>query len=944
MVAGPDLLVLTDRNFVGALYYAADDLDKPHPLEPEHQTLKEAAIGALAADGEDTSTQFIKVGIFAASTEDRKTVTERRQRQEEERTVKSKAAAAISVPIDNTVLAKSTYDFIVYLDLKADSHKDTAVKEAARAALPGTAEAQWNFLVVGIHDEHRKDLDRLIQEDTAWTEAEKAAELARQAKANAAWHALGLGSDQSQNLINLTDQDFVIEVWNRAPRDTEVYGSAEAAVRSRNPAEWKKFIDTGAKDAHLRDIEIMLDKRDREVIRQITELRTRAAGSLVHPDLVTAADTALAAGPADREKFLRVGQYERQAQSLRIEVQNGDEYYLADTNGDVTAAPWTPGEHPELAWKVEPGLSNPECYSFQSVLRPNNYLRWRSGASAAAGSPPARRVLARVDPSDGTTAFKTDATWCVRGDANTIALRPARDVSGKYLFVTGAYDSEANNTAPRVHAEPPKPLLPMDRRYAAEPVLRANLGAPIGDAVLDAGNLGYKPYAKGRLYLNSDDLGSYRRTAVHVVYSGPLLDKLLSRGGPKAVGGAMVDQAPAADGLGQILRFERTSGQHNYIVWSPQTGAREVYGLVGLTWMRSGGEIGPYGYPRTDETGYGDAGVRYSRFTAGSIYWVPAQSAIRQVKGEVHRKFATMGFEAGMGTPTGDEVGFGTDGARTQRFSSGSVYLTQRNGTVALNGEIHQKFATLNYESGPFGYPVSDVLTTSDGVGRYANFAANNGVIYWHPNTGAHTVGAPVAQKWRDLGAERSWLGYPTTDHSALPKGTRVEFQNGRIDSSNDGGASTTAYRTTTVTQSAIEIKGVQSDRCVQVAGVGEDPLRDGAGTELWQCVAGPKQVWDVVSLGNNRYALKNHHSHKCMDLYAGSVANSVAIIQNTCDGRTAQQWEFTTTADSTLAVRNVFSAKVIEAQNGGTDNAVPVTQVADSSLAWQRWTIVPIG
>jgi hypothetical protein len=940
IVAGPELLVLTDRNFVGAMYYAADDLDKPHPLEPEHQKLKEAAIAALTADGDTGSTQFIKVGIFAAHKEDLQIGTDRRARQEEERTVKAKAAAAIGVPADNTVLAKSVYDFIVHLDLNANDHNDIAVKAAARAALLGSAEAQWSFLVVGIHDEHRKDLDRLTQEDQDKTEAEKAAALARQAKANAAWHALGITADQT--MVNLSDQDFVIEIWNRAPRDTEVYGAAEAAVRSRNPVEWKKFIDTGAKDAHLRDIDIMLDKRDKEYIRQITELRTRALNRFVYPDLVAAADVALAAGPVDREKFLRVGQYEHQVQSVRVDAYNGFEYYLADSNGDVVISPWQPGNHPEQSWRIEAGLSNPECFSFQSVTRPDNYLRWRSGAAAkAAASVPGRRVYANVDPSDGTNAFKADATWCVRGNAATISIYPARD-SGKYLFVTGAIDDESLVRSPSWHVEAPKPPLPMDRRYASDQNLRTKLGAPIAEAILDANNLGYKEYEKGRLYLNADDFNTFKRTAVHVVYNGPLLDKMLALGGPKALGGIMVDQAVAKDGTGQVLRFDRAAGtQHKYLMWSQATGARLVHGLIGQVWAESGGETGPYGYPVNDESPYSD--VVYSRFTAGTIYYIPSQGAIRQVKGEIHKKFAAMGFEAGLGYAVGDETAFGTEGGRYQRFSAGSIYITPRNGTVAVNGDIHQKYAAYGYEASGLGYPISNVLSTPDNAGRFVNFATNNGVIYSHPSTGAHVVTGPIAQKWRELGAERSWLGYPTVDQAPLPKGARTVFQNGRVDSSSDGGA-TMAYQTTAIAPRAIEIKGVHSGRCIQVAGIGQDALNNGAGTELWDCVGGVKQIWDVVSLGNNKYNLKNRNSGKCMDLSGGSVANGVSIVQNACGPSVAQQWEFTTAVDGTLALRNGFTAKVVEARNGGTPNATLTTQVADSGQAHQRWTLIPIG
>lgn len=652
--AGEDLLTLGDRDFVAAMYYIADDRDKPRPLEPEHQKLKEAAIAALAA-GDAACLQFIKAGIFAANDQDRTIVTDRRQRQEEERTAKARAAAALSIPVDNIILAKPVFEFIVHLELNADNHKDMAVKQAARVALSGTAEAQWAFLTVGVHDEHRKDLDRLIREDKEKTEAEKAAELAREAKANAAYHALGYDREQAKNLITKTDQDFVIEVWNRAPAGTEVAGAAEAAVRSLDPAVWKKFIDTGAREARLRDIQIALDRRDKEYIRQITEVRTRAANSLVYPALVAAADAALAGTPTDRERFLRVGQYENQNQSLRFDLA---ESYIADNNGDVVMAPWRPGAHPAHAWKIEPGLSNPTCFSFQSVSRSNHYLHWRKDLSAKSGGsvPQKLRAYAKVDPTDGSAQFKAEATWCVKRNGAGISIHPV-EAASNYLYVVGAIDNENGGQSAVWHVEAPQPQLPMDRRYASDQGLRDRLGKPVGDAVLDENHLGYKEYEKGRLYLVANDYGSHKRPEVHVVYKGPILDKLLSLGGPNPLGGKFSDQVATQDGRGQVVRIEKpnSGGQNLYIIWSPETNAHIVYGSVGDVWAENGAETGTYGYPVTDVERYGEAGIVYIRFTRGTIYHVP-NAGIRQVKGEIHQRFAAMGFEAGLGAPLTDEV------------------------------------------------------------------------------------------------------------------------------------------------------------------------------------------------------------------------------------------------------------------------------------------------
>ncbi|WP_414942659.1 RICIN domain-containing protein [Amycolatopsis sp. cmx-11-51] len=921
IVAGPELMILTDRNFTAAMYYAADDLDKQHPLEPEHRKVKDAAVAALG-DSDDACTTFIKTGMAAAHSQDQAIVADRRARQEEDRTAKAKAAGLLGVPADNTDLAKSVYDFIVHLDLNADNHKDTAVKDAARTALRGTADAQWTFLTVGIYDEHRKDTERLIREDEAKSEAEKAAALAREAKANAAWHALGIRGDEA--LINLSDQDFVIEIWSRAPRDTEVHGAAEAAVRSRNPADWKAFIDRGAKDAHLRDIDNELRKRDEEYVRQITEIRTRAVKTRVHPALVTAADAALAGSPTDRERFLRTGQDENLTQSLRTLTRQADEGYLTDSGGQATLTLWQPGNHPEQSWKIEPGLADPACFSLQSVTRPNNYLRWDKDRRGGGGP---TEAYVTVSPTDGTPAFRDEATWCVQG--TTITFRP-RGNPGLAL-----YPENALGAAWQI--DTPAPPTPFDVRYSRDEKVRANLGKPIADPVLDANNLGYRVYEKGRLYLTR-----YTNTQVHPIYNGPILDKFLALGGPGTLGGMLTDQTTTPDGKGHILQITNAQGSYYplSIIWSPASGAHEIHGVIGDTWSKSGGVTGLLGYPTTDETAFGTAGGQYNRFTGGSIYWMPAIGA-RTITGDIHTKFAALGYENGpLGYPTGQETSFAVEGGVFQRFSTGSIYRTTVHGVRAVTGDIHKKYAELGYEAGFVTYPISDETPTSDGVGKHIKF--KTGVaIYWHPTTGAHPVYGNIRSKWDALGSEKSYLGYPTTDEQALPKGRRSNFQNGRIDWSNDGGG-TIDYKTVTMTPGSIELKNANGGRCIQVAGVGQDALRDSAATELWDCVAGAKQIWKLTHLGNNKYTLKSQNSGKCLDLPT-NYNNGTSIVQYPCHGDLNQQWEFTTAANNTLALRSVYSAKIVETLGNGTTNATLVTQGADLGNPNQRWTPIQI-
>ena len=57
------------------------------------------------------------------------------------------------------------------------------------------------------------------------------------------------------------------------------------------------------------------------------------------------------------------------------------------------------------------------------------------------------------------------------------------------------------------------------------------------------------------------------------------------------------------------------------ILWSPQTGARAVYGEIFKTYESMGLERGTLGYPVASEAPGGETGYRVSRFQKGVIYW-----------------------------------------------------------------------------------------------------------------------------------------------------------------------------------------------------------------------------------------------------------------------------------------------------------------------------------
>jgi uncharacterized protein with LGFP repeats len=103
-------------------------------------------------------------------------------------------------------------------------------------------------------------------------------------------------------------------------------------------------------------------------------------------------------------------------------------------------------------------------------------------------------------------------------------------------------------------------------------------------------------------------------------------------------------------------------------------------------------------------------------------------------------------------------------------------------------GAILAKWTQYGRESG-YGYPLTDELTTPDGIGRYNHF--QNGSIYWVLSTGAHTVYGAIRDRWAAMGWERSCLGYPISDETDTPgDGGRYQmFQRGQVYWTPAGGA-----------------------------------------------------------------------------------------------------------------------------------------------------------
>ncbi|MFF5991312.1 N-acetylmuramoyl-L-alanine amidase [Prauserella flavalba] len=244
-----------------------------------------------------------------------------------------------------------------------------------------------------------------------------------------------------------------------------------------------------------------------------------------------------------------------------------------------------------------------------------------------------------------------------------------------------------------------------------------------------------------------------------------------------ALGGVYELERSAANGG---LRTTFASGAGS-VYWSEGTGARIIGGAIRDTWAAYGSEAGHLGYPRTDELATPDNVGRYNHFAGagGSIYWTPSTGA-HEIRGSIKTTWGQLGWERGpLKYPTTDERGTPDGRGRYNHFQNGSIYWTSSTGAQAIYGAIKSKWGQLGWERGPLGYPKTSEQQTPDGRGRYNHF--EGGSIYWTSATGAHEIRGAIKTKWAQLGWERSFLGYPTSDEFAISGGRRSNFERGYI-------------------------------------------------------------------------------------------------------------------------------------------------------------------
>ncbi|MCF2530901.1 FG-GAP-like repeat-containing protein [Yinghuangia soli] len=224
---------------------------------------------------------------------------------------------------------------------------------------------------------------------------------------------------------------------------------------------------------------------------------------------------------------------------------------------------------------------------------------------------------------------------------------------------------------------------------------------------------------------------------------GPILAKYEALGGPNGVLRYPVTGVVATDnGYGYKIDFQ---GQGTFgttangsIYWSRDTPASMLHGAIRTKYRALDAEKGILGYPVTDET----------------------------LKSAAHGGYINT-FGTGSGAATA---------AITHLDSVGTHYLS---------GEMYRRYAELGGPDN-VGYPSLDQSRTAPQPGLYVHLrwpgnSSDTASLYWSQTLGtsAKLIMGTIRSKWASLGWENGWLGFPVSDEYSVANGRRSDFQGG---------------------------------------------------------------------------------------------------------------------------------------------------------------------
>jgi Ricin-type beta-trefoil lectin domain-like len=146
----------------------------------------------------------------------------------------------------------------------------------------------------------------------------------------------------------------------------------------------------------------------------------------------------------------------------------------------------------------------------------------------------------------------------------------------------------------------------------------------------------------------------------------------------------------------------------------------------------------------------------------------------------------------------------------------------------------------------------------------------------------------------------------------------------------------------------SFRIKGAHSGRCLRPVGAlttpGAGALAYGADMELRDCGSGTEQIWDMTTLSDTRFELRNRASQYCL---SGSAAWAGAVNMGTAEqaacGYNFVSWSVMFQKSTGVYLRHTIGGNYLGARDNGTANGTLVTGADYAATTDEQWILEPV-
>ena len=212
--------------------------------------------------------------------------------------------------------------------------------------------------------------------------------------------------------------------------------------------------------------------------------------------------------------------------------------------------------------------------------------------------------------------------------------------------------------------------------------------------------------------------------------------------------------------------------EHGYIVGNKSHGYYISMGKIRDVWSAQNWEFGPLGFPTSNIIEDGDR--RYQRYEGGIIMGTSKSRYYISIE-DIYKVWVENGAENGaLGLPITNVLTNKTSGIEFQQYEHGYIVGNKEHGYYISIGKIRDVWSAQNWEFGPLGFPISTILTNKESGIEFQQY--EHGYIVGNKEHGYYISTGAIRNVWANYNFELGPLGFPVSNILTNPA-SGIEFQ-----------------------------------------------------------------------------------------------------------------------------------------------------------------------